>query len=78
MVNNVAITTKTLSTNLGDTLQLAGDDMTIVTGEIGKGLLVFDPVGTLGVVTSYTSVDNLIVTTHAISIDINGILSINY
>lgn len=79
MVNNVAKTTQTLSTKLGDANTFTtSDDITIITGEIGRGLLVFDPVGTLGVITTYTSDTDFIVTTHALSIDINSILSLSY
>lgn len=79
MVNNVGTTKQTLNTKLGEqNLFSTSDDITVITGEIDKGFLVFDPVGTLGVITSYTSETEFIVTTHALSIDINSILSLNY
>lgn len=79
MVNNVGKTTQILSTNLGDTNSfITSEDITILTGEIGKGLLLFDPEGTLGVISDYTDETNFIVTTFALSIDVNKILNLNY
>ena len=79
MVNNVGTTTETLSVELGRTTQFTtSDDITVITGTIGKGFLVFDSAGTLGVITTYTSETDFIVTTHALSIDINAILSLEY
>ena len=79
MVNNVGTTTQTLSRELGRTTQFTtSDDITVITGTIGKGFLVFDSAGTLGVITTYTSETDFIVTTHALSIDINAILSLEY
>ena len=79
MVNNVGKTTQTLSTNLGDTNSFTSiESITLITGEVGKGLLLFDPDGTLGVVSDYTDETNFIVTTYALSIDINSILSLSY
>lgn len=79
MVNNVGTTTQTLSIELGRTTQFTtSDDITVITGTIGKGFLVFDSAGTLGVITTYTSETDFIVTTHALSIDINAILSLEY
>ena len=79
MVNNVGTTTQTLSIELGRTTQsTTSDDITVITGTIGKGFLVFDSAGTLGVITTYTSETDFIVTTHALSIDINAILSLEY
>ena len=80
MVNNVARTTKTLNTTLGQTTTFTpSDDLTILTGVVGTGLLIFDSSGTLGVVTSYTDAEsNFTVTTYAISIDIETILGLTY
>lgn len=79
MVNNVGTTTQTLSIELGRTTQFTtSDNITVIAGTIGKGFLVFDSAGTLGVITTYTSETNFIVTTHALSIDINAILSLEY
>lgn len=79
MVNNVAVTTQILSNELGRTTTFtASEDITLIVGELGRGLLVFDPAGTLGVVTTYTSETDFIVTTHALSMDINNILSLEY
>ena len=50
----------------------------IVTGKIGKGFLVFDPTGTLGVISSFTNEQNFMVTTYALSIDIPSILNLEY
>lgn len=79
MVNNVGKTSQTLSTNLGETTQFTSNEtITLLSGEIGKGLLLFDPTGTLGVISNYTNETNFIVTTFALSIDIQSILSLNY
>lgn len=79
MVNHVGKTNIILSKNLGDTNQFSSsDDITIIAGELGVGLLVFDPEGTLGVISSFTSGNDFIVTTYALSIDIQTILSLNY
>lgn len=79
MVNHVGKTNVILSKNLGDTNQFSSsDDITIIAGELGVGLLVFDPEGTLGVISSFTSGNDFIVTTYALSIDIQTILSLNY
>ncbi len=79
MVNNVGKTTQTLSTNLGGTTQFTSkNDITLLTGEIGTGLLVFDSSGTLGAVSNFTDENNFTVTTYALSIDIQSILSLSY
>ena len=79
MVNNVGKTTQVLSTNLGETNSFtSSESITILTGEIGKGLLLFDPAGTLGVISDYTRESNFTVTTYALSIDIQSILNLSY
>lgn len=79
MVNNVGKTTQTLNTNLGETTPFTtSENITILTGEIGKGLLLFDNAGTLGVISDYTNDTNFIVTTYALSIDIQTILNLSY
>ena len=79
MVNNVARTTKTLNVNLGGTTSFTQDDnLTIMTGELGRGLLIFDSAGTVGVVSTYVSANEFTVTTYALSIDVEGILSLSY
>lgn len=79
MVNNVGKTTQTLSTNLGETNSFTSTEtITLLIGEIGKGLLVFDPVGTLGVISDFTDETNFIITTFALSIDIPTILGMEY
>lgn len=79
MVNNVGKTTQVLSTNLGETNSFtSSENITILTGEIGKGLLLFDPAGTLGVISDYISESNFTVTTYALSIDIQSILNLSY
>ena len=79
MVNNVGKTAKTLSTNLGESTSFTSEDnITIMTGELGKGFLVFDPIGTLGVISSFTNEQNFMVTTYALSIDIPSILNLEY
>lgn len=80
MVNNVARTTKTLSTTLGGTVTFTpSDNLTIMTGELGTGLLIFDSAGTLGVVTTFVDDEsNFTVTTYAISIDVQTLLEATY
>ena len=79
MVNNVGKTTQILSTNLGETTSFTSkENITLLTGDLGLGLLVFDLSGTLGVVSTFTDENNFIVTTLAISIDIQTILNMNY
>lgn len=79
MVNHVAKTNVILSKNLGESSQFSSsDDITLIAGDLNTGLLVFDPEGTLGVVTSFSSGNDFIVTTHALSIDIQTILNLAY
>lgn len=79
MVNNVGKTNKTLSTNLGEaTTFTSKEDVTLLVGELGMGLLVFDSSGTLGAISEFTDENNFKVTTYALSIDISTILNLNY
>ena len=81
MVNNVGITTnKLLNKTLGGvvTPALVSTDINIKTGELGNGCLIFDPSGVVGVVSNYSDENNFTVTTYAISIDIESILSLSY
>jgi len=80
MVNNIGRTTKTLNTSLGGTTSFTpNDNLTILAGVNGVGLLIFDSDGTLGVVTTYTdNQTNFTVTTYALSIDIPSILALSY
>lgn len=79
MVNNVGKTTRTLNIQLGGTnafTSLTG--ITIISGEVGRGFLLFDSAGTLGVVTTYVDDTDFTVTTYALSIDVESILSLSY
>lgn len=79
MVNNVYKTTATLIAELGRTTTFTSEtNKTNITGELGLGCLMFDLVGTLGVITEYTNEDNFVVTTYALSIDVSSILSLSY
>lgn len=79
MVNNIGKTTETLSTNLGGQITtLTSSDITLITGTLRMGTLVFDSAGTLGVITTFTSTNNFVVTTYALSIDVTAILSLSY
>lgn len=79
MVNNIGKTNKTLNTNLGEKTSFTNaEDIILITGELGLGLLVFDSAGTLGAISEFTDENNFIVTTYALSIDISTILSLNY
>lgn len=79
MVNNIAKTEQTLSKNLGESIQFSSkEDITLLTGELGTGLLVFDSSGTLGAISEFTDENNFKVTTYALSLDIPTILNLNY
>lgn len=79
MVNNIGRTTQTLSTNLGGTVTtLTSSDITLLTGSLGQGCLIFDSAGTLGVITTFTDQNDFIVTTYALSIDVQSILGQSY
>jgi len=80
MVNNIAKTTKVLNTNLGQTTSFApSDNLTIITGEVGTGLLIFDSAGTVGVISTFTDAQSdFTVTTYALSIDVPTILNLSY
>lgn len=79
MVNNIGKTTQTLSTNLGGTTSFTNkEDITLLAGELGTGLLVFDSTGTLGAISTFTSENDFIVTTYALSLDIPTILGLSY
>ena len=79
MVNNIGKTSKELNTNLGETTSFTSkNDVNLITGELGIGVLLFDPNGTLGVISSFASEENFTITTYALSIDINKILSMDY
>lgn len=81
MVNNVGITTnKTLNSTLGGvtTPALTSADITMKSGELGVGCLVFDSKGTLAVITRYVDDTDFTLTTYAVSIDIETILELSY
>lgn len=79
MVNDIVRTSGTLTATLGATNAFASSSsITIITGSLRLGCLVFDPAGTLGVVTTFTSTNDFVVTTYAISIDVSSILSLSY
>ena len=80
MVNNIGRTTKTLNTTLGGTTTFTpSDNLTILTGTIGTGLLIFDSAGTLGVISTFTDAQSdFTVTTYALSIDVQTILGLSY
>lgn len=80
MVNNVGKTTKSLSTTLGtETTFTQSDNMTILTGDLGVGCLIFDSIGTVGAVSEYiNNASDYKVKTLALSIDIQTILGASY
>ncbi len=81
MVNNIGKTiNKTLNTTLGGvtTPALVATDIDMKTGELGNGCLIFDSAGTIGVITDYIDTSNFTVTTYAISIDIETLLTSTY
>ena len=78
MVNNIGKITQTLNTELGTTNSFSSsDDITFIAGQLGSGLLLFDPVGTIGVV-SNVSEEGFTVTTHARSLNLKTLLTANY
>ena len=81
MVNNIGTTiNKTLNTTLGGvtTPALVSTDIEMKTGTLGDGCLLFDSAGTIGIVSGYVDQNNFVVTTYALSIDIQSILSLSY
>ena len=79
MVNNIGRTSQSLTATLGATNSFSSDSsITIIAGELGVGCLIFDSVGTLGTITTFTSANNFVITTYALSIDIPSILSLSY
>lgn len=81
MVNNIGVTiNKKLNTTLGGvtTPALVSTDINMKTGELGKGCLIFDSDGTIGIISDYSNQNNFTVTTYAISIDIESILGLSY
>lgn len=79
MVNNVGKTTEILDTRLGATNSFTSNEsITTISGELGTGYLLFDSQGTLGVISSFSDENNFIVTTYALSLDIQKILSLDY
>jgi len=82
MVNNIGMlkNNKTLNPTLGGvtTPALISTDIDIKTGELGTGCLLFDNSGTIGVISNYVNENDFTVTTYALSIDINSILSLSY
>jgi hypothetical protein len=79
MVNHVGKTNVILNKNLGQTTQFtSSDDVMLIAGDLNTGALIFDPDGTVGVVTTFMSGNDFMVTTHALSIDIQAILSLEY
>lgn len=79
MVNNIGKTTQKLSVELGRTTEFtSSEDINIIAGEIGVGFLLFDSDGTIGVISEIKEDHTLVVTTYALSIDIETILSLTY
>lgn len=79
MVNNVGTTTQVLSTELGrETNFESNESITIITGTLGLGFLLFDSAGTVGVISNFESETKFTVTTYALSIDIQSILNLSY
>lgn len=79
MVNHVGKTSTTLSSTLGEvTTFSSSESITLIAGELGAGSLLFDPIGTVGVISSFVSGNEFTVTTLALSINIQTILSAEY
>lgn len=78
MVNNVGVTEKTLNTTIGtETSDILNEDITIISGELGLGFLLFDSAGTIGVITNFVDTTNFTVTTHATSYTIQVAVTAN-
>lgn len=81
MVNNIGmLINKTLNTTLGGvtTPALVSTDIEMKTGTLGNGCLIFDNIGTIGIISGYVDQNNFTVTTYALSIDVQTILESNY
>lgn len=88
MANNIGITTVKLPRTLGETIDFDATDelasITLITGEMDLGCMIFDGDGTLGICTSFTRDEsgNPIYTIETKSlnaeVDVQNILSQNY
>lgn len=76
MVNNIGVTEKILLTTIGiPTSGILSEDITIISGELGVGFLLFDPAGTIGVITNFTDESTFTVVTYATSDTVQSVLS---
>ena len=76
MVNNIGYTEKTLVTTIGlTTTDILSEDITIISGEIGLGFLLFDLSGTIAVITAYENSNSFTLTTYATSYTIQAAIS---
>lgn len=76
MVNNVGTTSKVLNTEIGAIASdILNEDITIISGELGLGFLLFDSEGTIGVMTEFADVNNFTITTYATSYTIQVAVS---
>lgn len=88
MANNIGVTSKKLPRVIGDTVDYDTTDewisVTMITGELDLGCIIFDNDGTMGVCSAFTRDDNdnpiytIRTTTLNTQIDIQAILGESY
>lgn len=88
MANNIGITTKTLPRVIGQTVEFDTTDewnsITMFSGQLDLGAIIFDEKGTMGVCSNFTRDENnnpiytIRTTTLNTQIDIQKILSLSY
>ena len=88
MANNIGVTTKKLPRTIGETIDFDTTDewtsVTMITGELDLGCMVFDGDGTMGVCSGFRRDDNnnpiytIRTSTLNTEIDIDGILAQSY
>lgn len=67
MVNNVGTTEIALSTTIGGITNVLQADITVISGELEQGFLLFGSNGAIGVITEFTDADDFVLKTYATS-----------
>lgn len=67
MVNNVGTTEIALSTTIGGITNVLQADITVISGELEQGFLLFGSNGAVGVITEFTDADDFVLKTYATS-----------
>ena len=79
MVNNIGTTDLIFDTFLGATKDwVSPDNITLISGIIGKGCIIIDNKGTLAIITKYVDDNNFTSTVKAISINLQELLTDSY